>query len=393
MTIESEVVSSGYTANGAQTVFTYGFRILSASHLQVYLDNVLQVAGYTVQNVDNVNGGTVTFASPPAAGAVVVLRRRTAITQPQIYVYPSAQHERSLDRLTMLAQENAVRGEGATAAAEAAAASAAAAEADANAAVMASGTAVTTSNLAFVAADAANALAQANAAALGGAVIKSDTAIIASSFAMMTADSIKAIAEQAVDIANQAVALTGIEDVVDVIAIEPMVLTNKRLNSPKINSETVITVDGAAINSVTTRATQTALNDHTALESAHNAANTPAANRIARFTAQARMTSGAKALNSYDCVRLTDLGAHIGETAEGTVGSYHFLAYNVLGAAISNQLYDGATLQRVGLSFDASGNVKSGFAGVATMLGWWQPMGSVLARTGFYAATVFKRVS
>lgn len=73
--------SGPHSGNGATTVFNYTFRILEAAGIEVILeasDGTLTVqtlsTHYTVQNVGNVSGGTVTFVTPPASGEKVRLR-------------------------------------------------------------------------------------------------------------------------------------------------------------------------------------------------------------------------------------------------------------------------------------------------------------------------------
>jgi hypothetical protein len=66
---------------------------------------------YTVAGDGNPAGGTVTLAVAPAAGATIVILRRTVRTQDTLYVpndpFPAQSHEAALDKLTMIAQEDA----------------------------------------------------------------------------------------------------------------------------------------------------------------------------------------------------------------------------------------------------------------------------------------------
>jgi len=68
-----------YTADGAQTVFTYPFPIFQATDMAVYLDEAVQVTGFTVNGAGASSGGNVTFESAPADGTTVTLRRELAI--------------------------------------------------------------------------------------------------------------------------------------------------------------------------------------------------------------------------------------------------------------------------------------------------------------------------
>ncbi|HAT2449631.1 TPA: effector protein, partial [Citrobacter freundii] len=64
-----------YNANGLTTVFPFEFYIISASDIQVSINGTVITSGYTVSGVGNVSGGDLTFLTPPANGAVVMLER------------------------------------------------------------------------------------------------------------------------------------------------------------------------------------------------------------------------------------------------------------------------------------------------------------------------------
>ena len=89
MTVPSEVSKSGpYNGNGSTTVFAYGFRVVSASHLRVVRVNsdlsetVLALnANYTVSGVGNIGGGNVTITPAPATGVRIVILRNVPYTQ------------------------------------------------------------------------------------------------------------------------------------------------------------------------------------------------------------------------------------------------------------------------------------------------------------------------
>lgn len=74
-----------YTANGAQTAFTFPFAIFKAADLEVYLDGVKQAGGFTVTGAGNSSGGSVTFTVAPAAGVQVTLRRKLALARTSDY--------------------------------------------------------------------------------------------------------------------------------------------------------------------------------------------------------------------------------------------------------------------------------------------------------------------
>ncbi|WCE04420.1 hypothetical protein [Pseudoxanthomonas sp. JBR18] len=79
MTVASNDRRKIYTGNGAALVFN-GPRAFSASHIQVYLDSVLLTSGYSVANLGAVST-TITFITPPANGASIVLVRTMPLTQ------------------------------------------------------------------------------------------------------------------------------------------------------------------------------------------------------------------------------------------------------------------------------------------------------------------------
>lgn len=68
-----------YVADGTVTAFSYPFPIFDTDNLEVHLDQTPQTAGFTVTGAGDSAGGTVTFDTAPAAGALVTLRRRLAV--------------------------------------------------------------------------------------------------------------------------------------------------------------------------------------------------------------------------------------------------------------------------------------------------------------------------
>ena len=75
MSVPNQIPYYIYTANGLTTVFTYQFYIISASDLEVSINGSVVASGYTVSGVGNKDGGDITFLTPPANGAVVMLER------------------------------------------------------------------------------------------------------------------------------------------------------------------------------------------------------------------------------------------------------------------------------------------------------------------------------
>jgi hypothetical protein len=70
-----------YGADGAPGAFSVPFPIFAAADIEVRLDRVLQSGGYSVTGAGQSAGGQVVFASPPAAGTLVALRRALRIAR------------------------------------------------------------------------------------------------------------------------------------------------------------------------------------------------------------------------------------------------------------------------------------------------------------------------
>ena len=68
-----QVIFNAYTANGATTVFPYGFLITAEEDLQVSVAGVVVTTGFTVSGVGDEGGGSVTFSVAPLNGQKVLL--------------------------------------------------------------------------------------------------------------------------------------------------------------------------------------------------------------------------------------------------------------------------------------------------------------------------------
>ncbi|CAJ0800864.1 hypothetical protein LMG18090_04057 [Ralstonia mannitolilytica] len=75
MTVPVQDPTARAVGNGVTTVFPFGFYLLDAGDLVVSISDVQQTSGFTVSGVGNQQGGSVTFTTPPANGAVVLLER------------------------------------------------------------------------------------------------------------------------------------------------------------------------------------------------------------------------------------------------------------------------------------------------------------------------------
>lgn len=89
MTVSSEVNRAGpYLGNGSTTVFGFGFRILSASHLRVIITDEDDVetdlpypSGYSVAGVGSNAGGSITITPAPATGSRITILRNVPMVQ------------------------------------------------------------------------------------------------------------------------------------------------------------------------------------------------------------------------------------------------------------------------------------------------------------------------
>lgn len=115
MTVSSSTSKSRYTGNGVTVAFTGSFPILDQSHVKVTTTSLVGVettatitTDYTVSGVGGATH-TVTFLVAPAPGVIVTLSRNVPLTQGLDLVendeMPSAELEKSYDKLTMIAQQ------------------------------------------------------------------------------------------------------------------------------------------------------------------------------------------------------------------------------------------------------------------------------------------------
>lgn len=109
MAVSQQTSINNYYGNGFTTVYPYTFKILSATDIQVYINDVLQSAGYTVSNVGNNSGGNITFSSAPGSAAAVTFKRNLTIDRTVDYLTAGNLDADSLDadidRTVMLIQD------------------------------------------------------------------------------------------------------------------------------------------------------------------------------------------------------------------------------------------------------------------------------------------------
>lgn len=118
MTVPSEQNSISHAGNGISTVFPIPYYFLEATDLVVTLVDSLGAAtvliigsDYTITGAGNQAGGSLTATvAPPNLSTLVIERSAVPATQETDYVpndpFPAESHERALDKLTMLIQQN-----------------------------------------------------------------------------------------------------------------------------------------------------------------------------------------------------------------------------------------------------------------------------------------------
>lgn len=117
MTVSSQVNSVSYLGDGVTTLLPVPYYFLEQDHLtvtRVNLDTTTQTlilgSDYSVAGAGNQAGGSVTMFIAPASGVQIIIDRTVPATQETDYVandpFPAESHERALDKLTMLVQQN-----------------------------------------------------------------------------------------------------------------------------------------------------------------------------------------------------------------------------------------------------------------------------------------------
>lgn len=118
MTVSSSTSRVSYSGNGVTQAFAVPFYFLANNQLLVALYSstgveTIQVLGtnYTVTGAGVLTGGTVTMTVAPASGATLVISRNVPLTQETDLQpndrLPAETLEQSIDKLTMITQQNA----------------------------------------------------------------------------------------------------------------------------------------------------------------------------------------------------------------------------------------------------------------------------------------------
>ena len=125
MTVTTSTARVVHNGNGTTTQFAVPFRFLDNAQIAVFLRDAAggqtpwsESTQYTLTGADDASGGTLTVVTSPtdhtpAAGEKLVVIRAVPITQETDYVendpFPAETHERALDKLTMVNQEQTER--------------------------------------------------------------------------------------------------------------------------------------------------------------------------------------------------------------------------------------------------------------------------------------------
>lgn len=110
-TVNEVSAADRYTGNGTTTVFTYTFKILVNTDIEVIVDGTTKTltTDYTVSGVGSSGGGSVTMVSAPASGKNVTLLRKQPVKQASTYTtneaFPSARVEKDFDKQAMIDQQ------------------------------------------------------------------------------------------------------------------------------------------------------------------------------------------------------------------------------------------------------------------------------------------------
>lgn len=125
MTVSSQTSRIDYAGDGVTAIFPVPFYFLEQSHLKAILsddatgaETVLVLnTDYTVTGAGVLAGGSITVPNEPAVGFTLTILRSVPVTQETDYVpndpFPAESHERALDKLTMIIQQQSTDSAGA----------------------------------------------------------------------------------------------------------------------------------------------------------------------------------------------------------------------------------------------------------------------------------------
>lgn len=99
-----------YVGNGTLTLYAYTFSRVEDADILVLVGGAIQTlfTDYIIQNQQDV-GGEIVFTTAPAALAVILILRKTTMSQQLDYItpdgFPTESHENELDKITYILQE------------------------------------------------------------------------------------------------------------------------------------------------------------------------------------------------------------------------------------------------------------------------------------------------
>ena len=108
--VPTSIPYNSLEGNGSITSFPFTFGIVETFDLLVLVDGILQIeySTYTIENLTDV-GGDIEFTDAPDSGAVVLILRKTTMTQQVDYVtgepFQAETHEAELDKIVYILQE------------------------------------------------------------------------------------------------------------------------------------------------------------------------------------------------------------------------------------------------------------------------------------------------
>ena len=110
MSVPTQETVNRHTGNGIAKVFGYEFYLLDMSDMMVTVNSQLLTSGYQVENVGNINGGSVIFNDPPSDGSQIIFERVVKLERTTDYQqngdFISEVVNKDYDRLWMALQQS-----------------------------------------------------------------------------------------------------------------------------------------------------------------------------------------------------------------------------------------------------------------------------------------------
>lgn len=117
MTVNTSTSSASYSGNGSTQIFAVPFYFLVDTDVKItkktastgLVTTLVLNSDYTLTGAGNTSGGSATLVAAPLTGDQIFIQRNVDAVQQTAYpsnsTFPSASHEKALDRLTMLVQQ------------------------------------------------------------------------------------------------------------------------------------------------------------------------------------------------------------------------------------------------------------------------------------------------